>query len=69
MKKVEMIKELVNKVYGAEMYYSKSPAGWDGRYKAYNYFLSWCNTHEIYKAFKTQKELIEFLKNELETLN
>ncbi len=63
--KREMIVELVRKIYGSEMYYSKNPAGWDCRYKAYNYFLSWSNTNEIYKAFKTQKELIAFLEDEL----
>ena len=36
----------------------------DGRYKNYNYFFKYCSTHSVAVAFKTQKEIKEFLNKE-----
>ncbi len=36
----------------------------DARYAKYKYFFKYHNTHSVAKAFKTQKEIKEFLEEE-----
>ena len=66
MNKLEMINELVESRFGREVRYCKNPV--DSRinlpqYRNCKYFLENILTWNIVEAFKTQKELIEFLKN------
>jgi len=48
---------------GTYFYYSTTVP--DARYSGYRYFIKYHNTHSVYKAFKTQKELEIFLDDYL----
>lgn len=41
----------------------------DMRYKNDKYFIKFCNTHNVYRSFKTQRDLEIFCKTILETNN
>lgn len=43
------------------VYYSETIP--DSRYKKYKYFFKYHNTHTVAKAFRTQKEIEEFLND------
>lgn len=67
-----MKKSLENKIekyvnsteYPFKVYYTETPVNFGG-YEGYKYFFCYHCTNNIYKAFKSQRELEEFLNDKL----
>ena len=55
------MRNLIDRLNTSMMYFTENPINIDD-YWGYRYFLVWQNTHNIYIAFKTQNECIEFLQ-------
>lgn len=54
----------LKKKLGWDCYYSETIP--DLRYKNYKYFIKFCNTHTVFRSFKTQKQIEEFCNKLLE---
>lgn len=50
-----------NNTFNEKVYYSESAP--DARYKGYKYFFKYHNTHSVAVAFKTQKEIEDYINN------
>lgn len=59
------MEKLTKKLNTNVMYFTENPINIDDFY-GYRYFLVWQNTHNIFKAFKTQYECIEYLQELVE---
>lgn len=64
MKNKKLLKRIENYIKSREdmvyIYFSETIN--DLRYKKYRYFFKFCNTNNVAQAFKTQKEISEFLE-------
>lgn len=56
------MEKLASKLNDKVMYFTENPVKYDDRYYGCKYFLCWQNTRNIFKAFRTQSEAIESLK-------
>ena len=59
------MERLASKLNNNVMYFTENPFNFNG-YEDCRYFLCWQNTHQIYKAFRTQAECIEGLEELME---
>ena len=59
------MEKLASKLNNSVMYFTENPFDFGG-YEGCKYFLCWQNTHQVYKAFRTQAECVEFLEELIE---
>ena len=59
------MEKLASKLNNKVMYFTENPFNFGG-YEDCKYFLCWQNTHQVYKAFRTQAECVEFLQELIE---